>query len=68
MFCEMKNLILIFVWFIVYMGGITASLNMISNKSTIENLFGCILLLAIICLSIKTKCLTTIKNKKKNEK
>ena len=43
------------------------SLDMISEPNTIENILGLIIGYIVIFVSIKTKCFTNIKFKKKNE-
>ena len=56
------------VWFIIFIILITLGLEMISAPNTIENVIGFFMVVAILYLSIKTKCLTIIKLKRKNEK
>ena len=56
------------VWFIIFIILITLGLEMISVPNTIENVIGFFMIVAILYLSIKTKCLTTIKLKRKHEK
>ena len=56
------------VWFIIFIILITLGLEMISVPNTIENVIGFFMIVAILYLSIKTKCLTTIKLERKHEK
>lgn len=46
---------------------ISMSLDMISEPNTIENILGLIIGYVVIFVSIKTRCFTNIKFKKKNE-
>nr|DAG87489.1 MAG TPA: hypothetical protein [Crassvirales sp.] len=56
------------VWFIMFMSLITLSFNMMSTANTVENILGFIILAFTVAMSIKTKCLTTIRFKRKHEK
>lgn len=56
------------VWFVIFIILLTLGLEMISAPNTIENMIGFFMVVAILYLSIKTKCLTTIKLKRKHEK
>ena len=56
------------VWFVIFIILLTLGLEMISAPNTIENVIGFFMVVAILYLSIKTKCLTTIKLKRKYEK
>lgn len=64
----MKKIIILVVWFIVFMGVSTCSLNMISAPNTIENLLGVAILVIVAYLSFKTECLTNLITNKKHEK
>ena len=55
------------VWIVLFIIGIQIALTMVSAASTVQNIIGFILLIMILVISEKTKCLTTIKLKK-NEK
>lgn len=46
---------------------ISMCLDMISEPNTIENILGLIIGYVVIFVSIKTRCFTNIKFKKKNE-
>jgi hypothetical protein len=66
----MKNSIKFFIWLLVVILTTTWGFDLINLPSTIANLIGVTLLFAIGCISVKTKCFTTInltKNKKENE-
>ena len=56
------------VWFVIFIILITLGLEMISVPNTIENVIGFFMIVATLYLSIKTKCLTTIKLERKHEK
>ena len=56
------------VWFVVFIILITLGLEMISAPNTIENVIGFLMVVIVLYLSIKTKCLTTIKLERKHEK
>ena len=56
------------VWFIIFIILITLGLEMISVPNTIENVIGFFMIVTVLYLSIKTKCLTTIKLERKHEK
>lgn len=56
------------VWFVIFIILLTLGLEMISAPNTIENVIGFFMVVAILYLSIKTKCLTAIKLKRKHEK
>ena len=63
-----KVIVKVAVWFVVFIILITLGLEMISVPNTIENVIGFFMIVAILYLSIKTKCLTTIKLERKHEK
>lgn len=52
------------VWFIISIALFTLGLGMISTPNSIENVLGFLLIVVTFYLSIKTKCLTTIKFKR----
>lgn len=56
------------VWFVIFIALLTLGLEMISAPNTIENVIGFFMVVAISYLSIRTKCLTVIKLKRKHEK
>ena len=53
------------VWFVVFIILITLGLEMISVPNTIENVIGFFMIVTVLYLSIRTKCLTIIKFNKK---
>lgn len=60
----MKKFVVLIVWFILLMAGLSIGLSMISAANTVENLLGCVVLGLIVAISVETKCLTTIKLRK----
>lgn len=52
------------VWFVIFIILITLGLEMISAPNTIKNVIGFFMVVATLHLSIRTKCLTTIKLRK----
>ena len=56
------------VWFVIFIILITLGLEMISVPNTIENVIGFFMIVTVLYLSIRTKCLTTIKLERKHEK
>lgn len=52
------------VWFVIFIILITLGLEMISAPNTIENVIGFLILVVTVLISIKTKCLTTLKFRK----
>ena len=63
-----KVVVKVAVWFVVFIILITLGLEMISAPNTIENVIGFLMVVIVLYLSIKTKCLTTIKLERKHEK
>ena len=63
-----KVVVKVAVWFVIFIVLLTLGLEMISAPNTIENVIGFFMVLAIIDLSVITKCLTTIKLERKHEK
>ena len=53
------------VWFVIFIVLLTLGLEMISAPNTIENVIGFFMVVAILYLSVRTKCLTIIKFNKK---
>lgn len=64
----MKKSLILVVWLVVFMALLAGSLSLVSAPNTIENLLGVVVLTGTVALSIKTKCLTEIKLKRKHEK
>lgn len=52
------------LWFILFLALLSVGFEMVSKPSTIENVIGFLIIVAIVIISIKTKCLTTIKFEK----
>ena len=63
-----KVVVKVAVWFVIFIILITLGLEMISVPNTIENVTGFFMIVTVLYLSIKTKCLTTIKLERKHEK
>ena len=63
-----KVIVKVAIWYVIFIILITLGLEMISAPNTIENVIGFFMIVAILYLSIKTKCLTTIKLERKHEK
>ena len=63
-----KVIVKVAIWYVIFIILITLGLEMISAPNTIENMIGFFMIVAILYLSIKTKCLTTIKLERKHEK
>ena len=59
-----KVVVKVAVWFVIFIILLTLGLEMISAPNTIENVIGFFMVVAALYLSIRTKCLTTIKFKK----
>lgn len=62
------TIIKVAVWFILFLALLGVGFEMVSKPSTIENIIGFFIIVTIIIISIKTKCLTLIKLKRKHEK
>lgn len=56
------------LWFILFLALLGAGFEMVSKPSTVENVIGFFVVVVIIVISIKTKCLTSIKLQRKHEK
>lgn len=56
------------LWFILFLALLGAGFEMVSKPSTIENVIGFFVVVVIIVISIKTKCLTSIKLQRQHEK
>ena len=63
-----KVIVKVAIWFVVFIILINSGLEMISAPNTIENMIGFLMVVTVLYLSIKTKCLTTIKLERKHEK
>ena len=60
----MSKMIKISVWVVCFFAALNAALKMISEANSIENIIGFIFLVAIILVSVKTRCFTHLKSKK----
>ena len=60
-----KVIVKVAVWFVIFIVLLTLGLEMISAPNTIENVIGFFMVVAILYLSVRTKCLTIIKFNKK---
>ena len=63
-----KVIVKVAIWYVIFIILINSGLKMISVPNTIENVIGFFMIVATLYLSIKTKCLTTIKLERKHEK
>lgn len=59
-----KNFIKIAIWLFITMYAVTKGLDMLSTTNTVENIVGFIILMAVLVITLETKCLTNIKFKK----
>lgn len=56
-----KVVVKVAVWFVIFIVLLTLGLEMISAPNTIENVIGFFMVVTILYLSVRTKCLTAIK-------
>lgn len=56
-----RKILVIALWFVLFILILNVSLSMISASNSIENVIGFLMLVAVVLISIKTRCLTTIK-------
>ena len=63
-----KVIVKVAIWYVIFIILINLGLKMISAPNTIENVIGFFMIVTVLYLSIKTKCLTTIKLERKHEK
>lgn len=66
----MNNILKFFIWLLFVMATITCGFDLINLPSAIANCIGFVLILAVLYISVKTICFTTIKltkNKKEND-
>ena len=63
-----KVIVKVAIWFVIFIILINSGLKMISAPNTIENMIGFFMIVAILYLSVRTKCLTAIKLERKHEK
>lgn len=63
------TIIKLIVWAILFVAILNIGLVMMSTSNTVENIIGFLIIIFLLIISIKTKCLTIIKLKsKKDEK
>lgn len=63
-----KVVVKVAVWSVIFIVLLTLGLEMISAPNTIENVIGFFMVVVILYLSVRTKCLTAIKLERKHEK
>ena len=63
-----KVIVKVAIWYVIFIILINLGLKMISVPNTVENVIGFFMIVATLYLSIRTKCLTTIKLERKHEK
>lgn len=59
------KIIKVSIWFIIFIVLLNVTFNMVSSSNTVENIIGFLIIVGMIFLSYKTKCLTIIKFKRK---
>ena len=60
-----KVIVKVAIWYVIFIILINSGLKMISAPNTIENMIGFFMIVTVLYLSIRTKCLTIIKFNKK---
>ena len=63
-----KVVVKVAIWFVIFIILLTLGLEMISAPNTIESVIVFFMVVAILYLSVRTKCLTAIKLERKHEK
>lgn len=64
----MYKVLKVSIWLILFMVLTTLAADYISAPSTIENIVGFLIIVAVIIITVETRCLTTIKFKREHEK
>lgn len=64
----MNNALKIFIWLLFVMGTTTWGFNLINLPSTVANIIGLAIIVAVAYISAKTKCFTTINFNNKQKK
>lgn len=64
----MNNILKFFIWLVFVMGATTWGFNLINLPSTIANIIGFAINVAVVYVSVKTKCFTTINFNNKQKK
>lgn len=59
-----RKILAIALWFVLFILILNVSLSMISASNSIGNVIGFLIFVATVLISIKTKCLTTLKFRK----
>jgi len=59
-----RKVLVVALWFVPFVLILNLSLSMISTSNSIGNVIGFLILVATVLISIKTKCLTTLKFRK----
>lgn len=62
-----KVVVKVAVWSVIFIVLLTSGLEMISAPDTIGNVIGFFMVVAILYLSVRTKCLTAVKLERKHE-
>ena len=63
-----STIIKLVAWVILFIILLNVGFRMITMPNTIGNVIGFLIVVAIVVISIKTKCLTSIKLQRKHEK
>lgn len=61
------TIIKLIVWTILFVAILNIGLVMMSTSNTVENIIGFLIIIFLLIISIKTKCLTIIKLKSKRD-
>ncbi len=61
------TIIKLIVWAILFVAILNIGLVMMSTSNTVENIIGFLIIIFLLIISIKTKCLTIIKLKSKRD-
>lgn len=61
------TIIKLIVWAILFVAILNIGLVMMSTSNTVENIIGFLIIIFLLIISIKTKCLTIIKLKNKRD-
>lgn len=64
----MNNMLKFFIWLFFVMATTTWGFNLINLPSTIANIIGLAIIVAVVYVSAKTKCFTTINFNNKQKK
>jgi hypothetical protein len=64
----MNNILKFFIWLLFVMSTTTWGFNLINLSSTIANIIGLTIIVAVVYVSVKTKCFTIINFNNKQKK